>query len=52
MWISRKFYNFLKENAEKNIDMECQILTAKKMRDEPLLEQWKNTLLYCKNETN
>lgn len=29
MWISRKHYNFLKENAEKNIDMECQILTAK-----------------------
>ena len=29
MWISRKHYNFLKENAEKNIDMGCQILTAK-----------------------
>ena len=28
MWISRKHYNFLKENAEKNIDIECQILTA------------------------
>lgn len=29
MWISRKYYNFLKENAEKNIDIECQLLTAK-----------------------
>ena len=29
MWISKKHYNFLKENAEKNINMECQILTAK-----------------------
>ena len=29
MWISRKDYNFLMENAEKNIDAECQILRAK-----------------------
>lgn len=29
MWISRKYYKFLKENAEKNINAECQILTAK-----------------------
>lgn len=29
MWISRKRYNFLKENAEKNIDIGRQILTAK-----------------------
>ena len=29
MWISKKNYNFLKENAEKNIDIECQILTVK-----------------------
>ena len=29
MWISRKQYNFLKENAEKNINAECMILTAK-----------------------
>lgn len=28
MWISRKNYNFLKRNAEKNIDKECAILTA------------------------
>ena len=29
MWISKNHYNFLKENAEKNIDIECQILTVK-----------------------
>lgn len=29
MWISRKNYEFLKKNAEKNINAECQILTAK-----------------------
>ena len=29
MWISKKEYNFLKENAEKNINLECQLLTAK-----------------------
>ena len=28
MWISRKQYNFLKENAEKNINAECAILEA------------------------
>lgn len=28
MWISRKEYKFLKENAEKNIDAECEILRA------------------------
>ena len=29
MWISRKQYNFLKENAEKNINAECEILKVK-----------------------
>jgi len=29
MWISRKHYKFLMENAEKNIDAECEILRAK-----------------------
>lgn len=29
MWISRKEYEFLKENAEKNINAECEILKAK-----------------------
>lgn len=28
MWISRNKFNFLKENAEKNIDAECEILTV------------------------
>lgn len=29
MWISRKHYEFLRKNAEKNIDIECQILNVK-----------------------
>ena len=29
MWISRKDYKFLLENAEKNINAECEILKAK-----------------------
>ena len=29
MWISKKQYNFLFENAEKNIDAECEILKVK-----------------------
>jgi hypothetical protein len=29
MWVSRKEYKFLQENAEKNIDAECEILRAK-----------------------
>ena len=29
MWISRKEYDFLKENAEKNIDFETEILKIK-----------------------
>lgn len=31
MWVSRKEYLFLKENAEKNIDAECEILRAKEV---------------------
>ena len=31
MWISRKDYEFLKKNAEKNIDAECEILRAKEV---------------------
>lgn len=34
MWISRKYYKFLKENAEKNI--ECQILTAKENQNKAI----------------
>lgn len=29
MWISRKEYKFLKENAENNIDAECEVLRVK-----------------------
>ena len=29
MWISRKDYKFLKENAENNIDAECEVLRVK-----------------------
>ena len=29
MWISRKHYNFLIENAEKNLDAECEIMRLK-----------------------
>ena len=29
MWISRKEYKFLKENAENNIDAECEVLKVK-----------------------
>jgi transposase-like protein len=28
MWISKKYFNFLKHKAEQNIDAECQILSA------------------------
>lgn len=28
MWISKKYFNFLKHKAEANINAECQILTA------------------------
>lgn len=33
MWISKKEYKFLKENAEKNINAECEILRAKENQD-------------------
>ena len=36
MWISRKEYKFLKENAEKNIDAECEILRAKEKQDKAI----------------
>ena len=36
MWISRKYYKFLKENAEKNINAECQILTAKENQNKAI----------------
>ena len=36
MWISKKEYDFLKENAEKNIDAECEILKAKEEKDKAI----------------
>ena len=36
MWISRKYYKFLKENAEKNVNAECQILTAKENQNKAI----------------
>ena len=55
MWISRKQYNFLKGNAEKNINAECEILRAKENQDKAIaremeeysatleeLDKWKN----------
>lgn len=36
MWISRRYYEFLKENAEKNVNAECQILTAKENQNKAI----------------
>ena len=36
MWISKKEYEFLKENAEKNINAECEILRAKEKQDKAM----------------
>ena len=47
MWISRKEYKFLKENAEKNIDAECEILRAKEKQDKLIaraVEEYSNVL--------
>lgn len=47
MWISRKKYNFLKENAEKNINAECEILRAKEKQDKTVaiaMEEYSATL--------
>lgn len=47
MWISRKEYKFLRENAEKNIDAECEILRAKEKQDKAIVravEEYSNVL--------
>lgn len=47
MWISRKEYKFLKENAEKNIDMECEILRVKENREKAIaraMEEYSDVL--------
>lgn len=42
MWISRKEYKFLKENAEKNIDAECEILRARDSTNEMIRKVMKD----------
>lgn len=47
MWISRKQYNFLKENAEKNINAECEILKVKEAQKQSVakaMEEYSATL--------
>lgn len=47
MWISRKEYKFLRENAEKNIDAECEILRAREKQDKAIVravEEYSNVL--------
>lgn len=47
MWISKKEYDFLKDNAEKNIDAECEILKEKEklnMSVARAMEQYSATL--------
>lgn len=47
MWISRKQYNFLKENAEKNINAECEILKVKESQKQAVaraMEEYSATL--------
>ena len=41
MWISKKEYKFLKENAEKNINAECEILRAKENQDKAIARAMK-----------
>lgn len=41
MWISKKEYKFLKENAEKNIDAECEILRVKEQQDKAIARAMK-----------
>lgn len=45
MWISKKEYKFLKENAEKNIDAECAFLKKKYDQGEDAIK----TLKECAN---
>lgn len=58
MWISRKEYKFLKENAEKNIDKEYEILNVKndmKRAFGRAMEEYSYTLSECdklKNRVN
>lgn len=47
MWISRKQYEFLRKNAEKNIDLECAILTVKESQKQAVaraMEEYSSVL--------
>lgn len=47
MWINKKEYKFLKENAEKNIDAECKMLNEKYKQGQEaikILEEYSNGL--------
>ena len=47
MWINKKEYEFLKKNAEKNIDAECKMLNEKYKQGQEaikILEEYSNGL--------
>ena len=57
MWISKKEYKILKENAEKNIDVRAMDLIGKSLKELELLEERiielnkKTDITYVKNHT-
>lgn len=57
MWISKKEYKILKENAEKNIDVRAMDLIEKSLKELELLEERiielneKTDITYVKNHT-
>ena len=57
MWISKKEYKILKENAEKNIDVRSTDLIGKSLKELELLEERiielneKTDITYVKNHT-
>ena len=57
MWISKKEYKILKENAEKNIDVRATDLIGKSLKELELLEEriielnGKTDIIYVKNHT-
>ena len=57
MWISKKEYKILKENAEKNIDVRSTDLIGKSLKELELLEgriielNEKTDITYVKNHT-
>ena len=57
MWISKKEYKILKENAEKNVDVRATDLIGKSLKELELLEERiielnkKTDITYVKNHT-